>query len=84
MQKLAPRFAALGFTFVCLTGCGSTTPPKSTTTSHTQSTTTTDTGDKATIDTREVKTEQADGSQTVERTQTTSTTVPAPTPTPAP
>ena len=72
------------FVFVsvlCLAACGGKAPPKSATTTRTQTTTSTDTGDRASSDAKVTTIEQRDGSQTVQRTETTSTTVPAPTPT---
>ena len=70
----------LAFSLVSALGiaaCGKS-PPKSTTTTRTQTTTETDTGDKASSDTKQKVTEKADGSQTVERTETTNTEVPPP------
>jgi PBP1b-binding outer membrane lipoprotein LpoB len=73
-----------GSALVCalaLVGCfGSTPPPKSTTTTRTQTTTEQDTGQSTTSDVVETNTMQADGTQDVVRTQTTTESKPAPTP----
>ena len=70
----------MAFLFVSALGiaaCGGKAP-KSTTTTRTQSTTTTDTGDNTSSDTKETTTLQPDGSQTVQRTETTNKEVPPP------
>jgi len=62
-----------------LAACGSKTPPpKSTTQTNTQTTVTTDTGENVSTDTKETTTQKADGSSTVEKTQTTKTDSPKP------
>jgi ABC-type glycerol-3-phosphate transport system substrate-binding protein len=72
VTTLALFVAALG-----LAACGGK-GPKSTTTTRTQSTTTTDTGDNTSSDTKETVTQQPDGSQTLERTETTNKEIPPP------
>jgi hypothetical protein len=63
---------------LALAGCfGSTPPPKSTTTTRTQTTTEEDTGQSKTSDVVETSTMQADGTQDVVRTQTTTESKPA-------
>lgn len=60
-----------------LAACGGKSP-KSTTTTRTQSTTTTDTGDNTSSDTKETVTQQPDGSQKIERTESTNKEIPPP------
>jgi hypothetical protein len=79
MQRTLLSTALLFAVPVLFSACASKTPPpKSTTTTQTQTSTTTDTGNNVSTDTKEVSTEKADGSSTVEKTETTKTDAPKP------
>jgi hypothetical protein len=79
MQSTLGSIAHVFAASILLIACGSKTPPpKSTTTTSSQSSTTTDTGKSVSTDTTEVTTQQADGSTTNEKTQTTKTESPKP------
>jgi hypothetical protein len=60
----------------CFAACNKGTAPKSTSTTTTQTTTANSAGDKTSSETKETRTEAADGTQTVHRTETTNQTVP--------
>jgi ABC-type glycerol-3-phosphate transport system substrate-binding protein len=76
--SLVTTMALLFVSALGIAACGDKAPPKSTTTTRTQSTTTTDTGDNTSSDTKETVTQKPDGSQTVQRTETTNKEVPPP------
>lgn len=75
--SLVTTMALLLVSALGIAACGGKSP-KSTTTTRTQSTTTTDTGDKTSSDTKETIKQQPDGSQSIERTETTSKEIPPP------
>jgi ABC-type phosphate transport system substrate-binding protein len=56
-----------------IVACASKVPPRSTTTTRTQSSTQFDSGNSQSSDTKETTIQQADGSSTVQRTETTKT-----------
>jgi hypothetical protein len=72
----AAGFAIVSTLALVAAGCGSKTPPKSTTTTHSQIITETDTGESSTTDVTETRVRQKDGTQDVERTETTKKTIP--------
>ena len=73
LMTTALLFAAMTFA----TACSKNKPaPRSTTTSETKTSTETDTGDKTRVDTKQVTTEEKDGSVNVKTTETTNTDAP--------
>ena len=87
MTNLSKSLIASLFGAILLGGCGAAKPAAQTTV-HTETTTEDETGEKKKSDLTVTTTEEADGSQTVKRTEATEHTVPpgspTPTPTPAP
>ena len=71
------RGVATVFALVLVACFGTKAPPKSTTTTRTQTVTERDTGQNTTSDVVETRTEQADGTQDVVRSETTRQSKPA-------
>jgi len=69
-------FAILSALFLTAAACGGKSSPKSTTTTHTETTVQDESGAESSRETTETHVEHQDGTQDIERTETTTQTVP--------